>query len=122
VNDPPVSQADEAVALSARERAARLDVAQNPARDQSGDLNARHIVAFGGSQMKRIALVLKRRLVEGGIEKAAGVIPGVDDAAVDRTAVRMNIEHVHEHADLESIAVEVGIAALPDGNDLAVGG
>ena len=101
------AEADEAVALAARERVAGLHVAEDPPRDQSGDLHAGDVVAARRAQVQRIALVLERRLVERGVDEAAGVIPRVDDRAVDRAAVRVDVEHVHEHADLERVAVEV---------------
>src|SRR4051812_41539076 len=34
----------------------------------------------------------------------------------------MNVEHVHEHADLQSVALEPGIAGPSDLDDAAVGG
>ena len=71
--------------------------------------------------MQRVALVLERRLVERRVDEAAGVVPRGDDRAVDRAAIRMHVEHVHEHADLERVAVEIRIARLLDADDLAVG-
>ena len=65
------AEADEAVALAARERGTRLDVAQDAARDEARDLHAGDVVAVGGAQVQRVALVLERRLVERGVDERA---------------------------------------------------
>ena len=115
------AEADESVALPARQRGAGFHVAEDSPRDEPRHLDAGDVAAPGGAQMQRVALVLERRLVERGVEEAAGVVPRGHDHSVDGTAVRMHVEHVHEHADLERVAVEIRIARLPDADDPAVG-
>lgn len=60
--------------------------------------------------------------VERSVHEAARVIPRAYHLAVDGTAVGMHVEHVHEHADLQRVAIEMGIAGALDLDDLAVGG
>ena len=55
-------------------------------------------------------------------DETSGVVPRFADYAVDRAAVGMRIEHVHEHAELERIALEVRISGALDHDDTTVGG
>src|SRR6185503_21241264 len=104
------SEADEAVALPALESSARLDIAEDPPRDESRDLHAGHVLSRRRAQVQCIALVFERGFVERCVQEAASVIPPVDHGAIDGAAVRMDIEYVHEDADLQRVAVEVRIA------------
>src|SRR5205823_10454116 len=83
------AEADEAVALAAREAVTRLDVAKNSTRDQPGDLDAGDINAGRRLQMQRVALVVERCLVERCVHESTLVVPGVDNNPIDGTAVRM---------------------------------
>ena len=86
----------------------------------SGDLHASDVLPGRRAQVQRVAFVFERRLVERRVDEAAGVIPAIGYRAVDRAAVRMDIEYVHEHADLEGIAIEIRIARGAHHDDAAV--
>ncbi len=105
----------------ARQHVAGLHVTEDAPRDEAGDLHARDVAPVGGAQVQRIALVLERRLVQRGIDERAGVVPRGDDGSVHRAAVRMDVEHVHEDADLERVALQVRVACRLDLDDPAVG-
>ena len=67
------AEADEAEALAARERGARLDVAQDAPRDQAGHLHAGDVAPVVRREPERVALVLQRSLVERRVDERARV-------------------------------------------------
>src|SRR5579871_1202191 len=101
------AEADETVALPAHELLARFGIAQDAPGDQAGHLHAGDVVAARGAQPQRVSLVLVRRLVQGGVDEAARVIPALLHPTVDRTAVGMNVEDVHEDAHLQGASLQV---------------
>src|SRR5487761_1919293 len=116
------AEADEAVALPAREFVSRLYVAQDAPRDQARHLHAGDVNAGVGSDPQRIALVFGRCLVQRGIDETAGVVKDLLYLAVHRRAIGVNVEHVHEYADLDRVAVEIGVAHFLHCHDAAVRG
>src|SRR5258708_16189311 len=63
----PRAEADETEALALPELGAALDVAKDAARDQARHLDAGHVLAVGGLQPQRIALLLPRTPVARGL-------------------------------------------------------
>ncbi len=114
------AEADEAVALTALERGARVDVAEDPARDQAGDLHAGDALPVAGFDPQGIPFVLQRRLVQRGVEERPGVVPALPHRTVHRRAVGVHVEDVHEYRDLQRIALEIGIAHLLHSHHAAV--
>src|SRR5688572_25799810 len=100
------AEADEAVALAAREPLPGTRVAQDAPGDQPSDLHASDVGPAWRPDPQRIALVLQRRLGQLRVEEASGMMPGVTNLAVHRAAVGMSVEHVHEYAHLDGIALE----------------
>ena len=98
------------------------NIAQDAPRDQPGDLHAGHVVAVARAQPERVALVLERGLVERRVDEGAGEVPALLHRAVDRRAVRVHVEHVHEHADLERVALQVRVLRPAHLDHAAVGG
>src|SRR5256886_16809185 len=88
----PRAEPDETKTLPAPEAIAGPDVTQDAPRDQSCNLHADDVHAVGSRDVQRIALVLERGLVQSGIEKPALVIPPGLHFAIDRTAIRMDVE------------------------------
>src|SRR5487761_2451553 len=116
------AEADKAVALPAREFVSRLDIAQDAPRDQASHLHAGDVNAGVGTDPQRIALVFGRRLVQRGVDETAGVVKDLLYLAVHRRAIGVNVEHVHEYANLDRVAVEVGIARFLHRHDAPVRG
>src|SRR5215813_2902553 len=101
----PRAEPDEAETLTTREALADPRVAKYAPCDQSRDLNAGNVGAGRRPDPQRCALVLERGFRERGIEELAQMVPGVADLSVHRAAVRMDVEDVHEHANLDSVAL-----------------
>src|SRR5487761_2398983 len=116
------AEADEAVALPTREFVARLDITQDAARDQTRDLHAGDVGTGISTDPQRIALVFGRRLVQRGVDETAGVVKDLPHLAIHRCTIGVNVEHVHEYADLDRIAVEVGVAHFLHRHDAPVRG
>jgi len=57
----------------------------------------------------------------GGIDESTREIPALLDDAVHRRAVRMHVEHVHEHAQLQGLALHVWIVRAAHLDDAAIG-
>src|SRR5205085_2204097 len=76
------------------------NIAQDAPRDQAGHLHASDIHTVARTQPQRVALVLQRGLVERRVQEGAGKVPALLHRAVDRRAVRMHVEDVHEDAHL----------------------
>src|SRR5262249_28066660 len=100
----------------------RADIAKNAPGDEARYLHAGHVLARSSAQPQRGALVLERRLVERGVDEGAGEVPLLLHRAVDRRAVGVDVEDVHEHADLQRVALEVWILRASDEDDAAVCG
>src|SRR5690606_3416125 len=116
------TETDEAVTLTRVEIVTRFHVAQNTLRDQAGHLyRSDHMTAWCAHH-HGVALVLERGLVERCVEKLACKVFDRKDRALYRSTIRMNIEHVHEHTDLECLAVCVGVVHFFDGHNPPVGG
>src|SRR6266542_5040335 len=105
---------DESVTLAARKSVARLYVTQDPPRNESRHLHAGDVLPAEGRDVKRVALIAERRLVERCVDERSGLVPDLHNDAVDGAAIRMHVEHVHEHADLERIAIEVRVTRALD--------
>src|SRR5690606_29850112 len=98
-----------------------LDITKYALRDQAGHLDSGHDMTMGSKQYSSIALVFERSLVQRSIEKLAGEIVDGSDTALYRGAVGVDIEHVHEHADLDGVAIGVRVANFLDGHYAAIG-
>src|SRR5437762_9140110 len=93
------AEANDADALSGRERLAFVEVADDTARHQPGDQDAGDRRALVGDNAEGQPLVIGARLVEAGIDEAAlGVAPRRQLAA-DRGARDMDVEQIEEDAD-----------------------
>jgi hypothetical protein len=97
------------------------DIAEDAARNQPGDLHAGHVAARC-LYPQCVTLILGGSLVEVGVNKAAGAVPATFDLTLNRAAVGMHVEHIHEHAYLQRIAIEVGIVNPFHRNNAAIGG
>src|SRR6266540_500987 len=115
------AEADEAEALAARKNVALASMAEYASRDESGNLYAGDIGAPGGAQPERVALVLQRRLVERGVQEAPGIVPALLHLAVHGRPVGVRIEDVHKYADLDRVALQVGIVGPFHRDDASVG-
>src|SRR5690349_21110190 len=114
------AEADEPVALAALQLGPRTHVAEDSPGDEAGDLHAGTLPAPWSLQPERVALVIERRLVERRVEEAPREVPALLDRAVDRRPVGVHVEHVHEDADLQRLALEVRIDRLADPDDASV--
>src|SRR4051812_14801583 len=114
------AEPNEPEALAALEILARFRVAQDAPRNKTRDLHDRDVVALGGPQPDRSAFVLHGRFRKRGVQKASTVIPGPDDFALVGTAVRMRVEYIHEHAELQRFAFEVRIPRAFDHDHASV--
>src|SRR5450759_3170346 len=92
------AEADHAEALAGADRLALAHEADDAARHQAGDLHHGDARAGGGDH-QRIALIVGARLVEVGVEELAWLIDDFLDAAGDRAAVHVAVEHAHEDRD-----------------------
>src|SRR5215510_10224965 len=70
------AEPDEAEAVAAAEAVAGFRVAEDPARDQPGDLDAGDVRAGVGLEPQRAAFVLRRGLVERRVHERPRVVPG----------------------------------------------
>ena len=112
----PGAEADESVALAARDERARRQVADDAPGDEPGDLHEAHVPARRAHGDRGLDVVARGLVFPGGEEfsRAAG---HVDDLAGDGGAVDVDVEDREEDADLR--------AAVGAGDDLdhpAVGG
>ena len=64
------AEADEPEAFAGIQWLGRFHPADDAACDEAGDLHAGDVLTVGGAQVQRVALVLDRGLVEGGIHEA----------------------------------------------------
>ena len=97
-----------------------LHEADDAPRDQAGDLHHARRGAFGRRDDKRIALVVVARLVEIGVEELARLIDDALDAAGDRAAVHVAVEHAHEDRDArQRLVAESELRRRHRGGDLA---
>ena len=117
----PASAALAVNAYSAPEHRAGLDAADDPSGDQPGYLHHEQEASVGQFEEKGATLVLLGGLVQIGVEEFAGEVLGALDGAVDRRAVGMHVEHVHEHADLDRLAIGVRVVAADDVDHPSVG-
>ena len=88
---------------------------------QTGDLHRSHRLAAGHFDHDRIALVLERGFIDRGIQIRARKIFDLGNRAIDRRALRMHVEDIHEHADLQRFAIRIRIMRGFDGDDTAIG-
>src|SRR5208283_2019288 len=88
-------EADEADALARAYPRALLSEADDPSRDQAGDLHDAKLPR-GRVDDDAVAFVVLTRLVEIRVEEEARMINNPLDAALDRRPVHVNVEHRHE--------------------------
>ena len=94
------TEADQAVATATLQRVAILWVRNNPSCNQAGNLHAKDFQTGLCFEKQARLFVFKAGLIQRGVEKTALVVKLIDHFAVDRHTIDMNIEHVHENADL----------------------
>src|SRR5690606_39702550 len=92
------AEADEAETFAYRQRGPRLDPADDPACNETGDLHDRDRTV-GTLDHQAVALVFFARLVELGIEELARTVVDAGDAAARRRALAAPGEDAHGHRD-----------------------
>src|ERR1700751_463891 len=93
------SEADHADTLAGAKAVTFTREANDPARDQAGDLNDGKALAAAGDDDESVSLVVLARFVEVGADEFAGAIDDALDASGDRAAIDVAVEHAHEDRD-----------------------
>src|SRR5688572_14204252 len=99
VDIDPAAEPDQADPLPCPQRPARGQVALDAAGDQPGDLHHRDVEAILRPQVDQLALIVLARLVERRVDELARTVGHGDHLAVDRRAVHMHVEDVHENTN-----------------------
>src|SRR5579871_611414 len=95
----PRAEPDHADALAGADAGALLDERHDAARHQAGDLDDADAGARGRRDKEAVALVVLARLVEIRVDEGARPVRHPLDAAGDRAAVHVAVEHAHEDRD-----------------------
>ena len=102
-----------------------IDELHDAAGDETGDLHHADALAIGALQREGLALVVERGLVEIGVEEEARHIGDAANDGIERRAVHMHVEDIHEHRDAgDGLTRQVefdGRDHLLDGADAAIG-
>src|SRR5262249_30049101 len=73
--------------------------ANDPARNQAGDLNDGNALTGAGDDNECVSLIVLARFVEIGADEFAGAIDDALDASGDRAAIDVTVKHAHENRD-----------------------
>ena len=86
-----------------------MEMTDNAAGNQAGDLNAGNHRAFIRLDDDGVAFVFHAGLIEVGIQEFAGFVINSLNSTPDRAAVGVNVEHIHEGRNKNFFLTGVGI-------------